>query len=140
MREIPEAQWQEFLAQFSRGHRAWLATVDRVHAGAPGHNEAVERPLASVTAAVSARRVVGIEIRFQEDAHAREPIRIDAPARVRVDETAEGVAQGLEIHDKDGECIRIRFRAAPLPETLDGIAPGEQVEDVASAIETRFPT
>ena len=125
MREIPEAQWQEFLAQFSRGHRAWLATVDRVHAGAPGHIEAVERPLGSVTTAVSARRVVGIEIRFQEDAHAREPIRIDAPARVRVDETAEGAARGLEIHDEDGECTRIRFRAAPLPEALDGIAPGE---------------
>ncbi len=125
MREIPEAQWQEFLAQFSRGHRAWLATVDQVHAGAPGYIEAVERPLSSVTAAVSARRVVGIEIRFQEDSHALGPIRIDAPTRVRVDETAEDAARGLEIHDANGECTRIRFRAAPLPEALDGIAPGE---------------
>jgi hypothetical protein len=54
-----------------------------------------------------------------------EPIQIDAPASLRVDETADGVARGLEIVDDDGECTRIRFRAAALPETLDGIAPGE---------------
>lgn len=125
MREIPEAEWQEFLAQFSRGHRAWLATVDRVHVGAAGQVAAIERPLSSVIPEISARRVVGIEIRFQEDSHAREPIRIEAPIRLRVDETAEGAAQGLEIQSESGECTRIRFRAAPLPEALDGIAPGE---------------
>ena len=125
VREIPESQWQDFLAQFSRGHRAWLATVDRVHVGAPSHVDAIERPLGSVTPHVSARRVVGIEIRFQEDSQLREPIRIDAPVTIRVDETAEGVARGLEIQDGDGESTRIRFRAAPLPEALDGIAPGE---------------
>ena len=32
-----------------KGHRAWLATVDRVQPGAPGHIEAIERPLGSVT-------------------------------------------------------------------------------------------
>jgi len=126
VREIPTAQWQEFLEQFSRGHRAWLATVDRVHPGSPGHVEAVERPLGSVTTEMRARRVVGIEIRFQEDSHAREAIRIEAPTRLRVDETEEGAARGLEIDDGDGECTRIRFRVAPLPETLDGIAPGER--------------
>ena len=125
MREIPEAEWQEFLAQFSRGHRAWLATVDHGAVGARGHVAAIERPLRSVMPEISARRVVGIEIRFQEDSHAREPIRIDAPIRLRVDETAEGAARGLEIQDESGECTRIRFRAAPLPEALDGIAPGE---------------
>jgi hypothetical protein len=125
VREIPSAQWQEFLEQFSRGHRAWLATVDRVESGAPDHIEAVEGPLASVTPDVSARRVVGIEIRFQDDSHARAPIRIDTPVRVRVEETREGTAQGLEIQEEDGDCVRIRFRVAPLSETLDGVAPGE---------------
>ena len=125
MREIPESEWQDFLAQFSRGHRAWLATVDRVHVSAPGQLAAIERPLSSVIPEISARRVVGIEIRFQEDSHAREPLRIDAPIRLRVDETAEGAARGLEIQDVNGERTWIRFRAAPLPEALDGIAPGE---------------
>ena len=47
------------------------------------------------------------------------------PTSVRIDETPDGVARSLEIVDEDGECTRIRFRAAPVPETLDGITPGE---------------
>lgn len=125
MREIPEAEWQEFLTQFSRGHRAWLATVDRADPAARGHVAPVERPLSSVLPEISDRRVLGIEIRFQEDPQARDAIRIDAPVRLRVDETAAGGTRALEIQDESGECTRIRFRAAPLPEALDGIAPGE---------------
>ncbi len=125
MREIPVAEWLEFLTQFSGGHRAWLATVDRATAGARGDVGAIERPLGSVLPEVSSGRIVGIEIRFQADPQARDSIRIDAPVRLRVDETAEGAARGLEIQDEGGECTRIRFRAAPLPEALDGIAPGE---------------
>jgi hypothetical protein len=129
LREIPSPQWPEFLENFTRGHRAWLATVDRMRPGAPVHVEAVERPLQSVTPEMSARRVVGIEIRFQEDSPARDAIRIGAPAKVVVHETKEGTAQGLEIQDEDGECTRIRFRAAPSSELLDGIAPGERPAD-----------
>lgn len=124
-REIPTALWSEFLDQFSRQHRAWLAVVYRIHPGSPGHTESIERPLGSVNLQTGARRIARIEIRFQEDSGPSEPIQIDAPNKVRVDETAEGVARGLEIVDEDGECTRIRFRAAPLPEMLDGIAPGE---------------
>jgi Family of unknown function (DUF5335) len=125
VREIPENEWSEFLDQFSRGHRAWLATVDRGHTGTTSHIEAIERPLGAVVPRISARRVAAIDIRFQDDSHGHEPIRIERPTSVRVDETAEGTAIGLEIVDEEGECTRVRFRAAPLPEMLDDIAPGE---------------
>jgi hypothetical protein len=125
VREIPADEWQLFLDEFSRSHRAWLATVDRAHPGEEAHVEAVERPLGSVRPQVNARRVVRIEIRFQEDGQASTPIRIDAPASVRVEETLAGAARALEIRDEEGDCTRIRFRAAPLPEMLDGLAPGE---------------
>lgn len=124
-REIPLIEWSTFLDQFSRDHRAWRATVDRVRPGSPDYMEAVERPLASVVPSLIADRITRIEIRLQEDSQAREPIEVDAPTMLRVDETAEGIARGLEIIDSNGECTRIRFRAAPLPEALDGIAPGE---------------
>lgn len=124
-REIPIAQWSDFLDQFSRRHRAWLATVDRLRPGEPRQTEAIERPLASVLPQRAARGIARIEIRFQENSYPREPIRVDAPTHVRVDETADGVARGLEILDDEGECTRIRFRSAPVPETLDGLAPGE---------------
>jgi hypothetical protein len=74
---------------------------------------------------IVARRVAEIDIQFQDNSPAHEPIRIERPTSLRVDETAEGTAIGLEIVDEEGECTRIRFRAAPLPEMLDGIAPGE---------------
>jgi hypothetical protein len=125
VREIPAEQWRPFLEQFSRDHRAWLATVERVHAGGPGYVAAPERPLGAVVPEGDARRVVGIAIQFQPDSRAGEPLRIDAPARLRVDETKEGAARALEIEDARGDCTRILFRAAPPLEALDGLAPGE---------------
>jgi hypothetical protein len=86
--------------QFSREHRAWLASVDRVHPGAPSHQEVGERPLRSI----ETDAVTGIEIRFQD----------------------EGAARGLEIEDWSGERVRLRFRVAEPPGVLDGLAPLER--------------
>jgi hypothetical protein len=124
-RDIPNNEWPAYLDDFSREHRAWLATVERVSTGSIDYAEAVDRPLAAVVPYYADRRVARIEIQFQPDSHYAEPIRVDAPTRVRVDETADGVAQGLEIVDDEGGRTRIRFRAAPLPEMLDGVAPEE---------------
>ena len=44
---------------------------------------------------------------------------------VRVDETTQGIAQTLEIIDSQGVATRLRFRAAPTADMLDGVAPGE---------------
>jgi hypothetical protein len=67
--------------------------------------------------------VTAIEIRFQDARPA--PLRIDDPVSLCVDETTDGTARGLEIVAADGDRTRILFRAAPRPEMLDGIAPGE---------------
>jgi hypothetical protein len=123
LREIPASRWPEFLEQFSRSHRAWLATVDHIGPGPP-YAEAGEYALRSVTPEESGGRILSIEVRFQKDAH-NDAVQIQAPTRVSVDETNEGTARGLEIVDEKGGCTRIRFRAAPLPEMLDGVAPGE---------------
>ena len=96
-----------------------------MNADSPSQVDAVERPLGSVVPQMNARRIERIEVRFQEDPRAREAIRIEAPTSIRVDETAEGVVRGLEIVDEKGKCTRVRFRTAPLPEMLDGMAPGE---------------
>jgi hypothetical protein len=55
-----------------------------------------------------------------------ESIRVDAPVTTPgVGATAKGAARGFEIQNEAGESPRIRFRAAPRREALDGIAPGE---------------
>jgi hypothetical protein len=117
LREIPVPEWDPFLDQFSREHRAWLASVDRAHPGAPSHVEVGERPLRSI----ETDAVTGIEIRFQEGT-----VRVEAPKTLRVDETDEGAARGLEIEDWSGECVRLRFRVAEPPGALDGLAPAER--------------
>jgi hypothetical protein len=40
-------------------------------------------------------------------------------------QTDDGADRGLEIVDDAGVCTRVRFRAAAIPEMLDGVAPGE---------------
>ena len=124
VRDIPRAQWPAFLDQFSRTHRAWLATIDADASPADGHH-ADAHPLRSITPFVYNDRVVHIDIRFQDDLQTAEPLRITAPGSVRVGETWEGVAQALEIIDSQGISTRLRFRVAPRAEMLDGIAPGE---------------
>jgi hypothetical protein len=122
VRDIPRPQWPAFFAQFSRTHRAWLATIDD---GEPHIQSENAHPLRSVTPFVYNDRVVHIDIRFQDDGQAHEPVRVTAPGTVRVDETTEGIAQALEIIDSQGVATRIRFRAAPRAEMLNGAAPGE---------------
>jgi hypothetical protein len=119
-REIPRWQWPAFLDQFSRTHRAWLATLDE-----EDETTATAHPLRSVTPFVHNNRVMHIDIRFQDDPHGREPARIRSPASVHVHETTEGTALGLEILDDEGRATHLRFGAAARPETLDGVAPGE---------------
>jgi len=98
--------------------------VDQIGPGAP-HTDAGEYALHSVTPDGRGGRILSIEVRFQKDAGAHGAVQIQAPTRISVDETNEGTARGLEIVDEKGGCTRIRFRAAPLPEMLDGVAPGE---------------
>src|SRR3989337_1356559 len=99
VREIPAREWPSFLGQLGREHRAWLATVDR-----SGLVEAREQPLESIRAAE------GIEIRIGKKA-----IHVDAPQAVRVEETAEGATQALQIDDATGRRLTLRFRVAVAP-------------------------
>jgi hypothetical protein len=110
MREIPSREWPAFLDKLGREHRAWLATVDR-----SGLVEAREQPLVSISTGD------GIDIRIGEKA-----IHVDEPQAVRVEETAEGATQALQIDDATGRRLTLRFRVAVAPGALDGLAPAER--------------
>lgn len=112
VREIPPGEWKPFLEQFSRMHRAWLATVDRVGPDAARHVEILERPLGAVTAAVARKRVVGIRIEFQEDSRTGAALTVEGPKALRVEEAIEGAARSLEIENDRGQRTRIRFGPA----------------------------
>jgi hypothetical protein len=110
VREIPTREWPAFLDRLGREHRAWLATVDR-----SGLVEAREQPLESIAAGE------GIDIRIGNKA-----IHVDEPQAVRVEETADGGTQALQIDDATGRRLTLRFRVAVAPGALDGLAPGER--------------
>jgi hypothetical protein len=110
VREIPAREWPAFLDKLGREHRAWLATVDR-----GGRVEAREEPLESIVAEG------GIDIRI-----GRKAIHVDEPQAVRVEETAEGATEALQIDDATGGRLTLRFRVAVAPGALDGIAPAER--------------
>jgi hypothetical protein len=125
VREIAPIEWPGFLEAFSREHRAWLATVERLSPGGEEHVEAVERPLARVTPASGGSVRVRILIEFEDGAPPTRAVSVDGPAALRVDETSDGSARGLEIEDGRGERTRLRFRIPEPPGLLDGIAPAE---------------
>ena len=123
-REIPASEWRDFLEQFSRDHRAWLATVERL-AEAASHREVVDRPLRSLVPEISGGKITGIAVQFLQDSTGRIAVRVDAPAKLRVGDAGSETADVLEIEDEAGDQTRIHFRAAPPRESLDGVAPGE---------------
>jgi hypothetical protein len=124
-REIPPPEWKDFFDEFSRTHRAWRAMVDSIGPGDATPVRIAERPLRSIGAEMDANRIVRLHIQFQKDPEPRSDIDIARPVSVRVDDTPEGTTRGVEIIDEEGVCTRIRFRAAPPIDALDGLAPGE---------------
>lgn len=114
-REIPRQEWPQFLESFGRRHRAWLATVEEWPRGAPETTRALDQPLESLGAEDGA-----IVIRFRDTPE----LRVDALRELRLDVTARGEELGLDFDTGRG-VTRLRFRAAALPEELDGMAPSE---------------
>lgn len=126
-RDVPREQWTEFLETFSRQHRAWLATVEQ-HTGKALGTLSPERPLAAVTPQRVAGLVSAIEISFAADS-SENRVRVERPARLRLEQTLHGEDRALEIVDRDGMCTRLGFRTTAFPEMLDGVTPEEVGEN-----------
>src|SRR5438067_4964050 len=108
-RDIPRREWPAFLAEFGRRHRSWLLSIE-------GTAQIVDEPLDSLAAEEGS-----VLVRLRN----REPLRIDAPRALRVELTERGEELGLDLESERG-VTRLRFRAAALPEELDGVGPLER--------------
>jgi hypothetical protein len=117
--DVARDEWAEFLDSFSRQHRAWLATVERPASGSFSD----PRPLVAVVPRQDGDGVTAIEIAFGES-HG-DIVRVDNPIQIRVRKTDDGADRGLDIVDDHGMCTQVRFRAAAVPEMVDGVAPGQ---------------
>jgi hypothetical protein len=131
--DVARDQWGAFLREFSHDHRSWLASVERCDASGSSDVLVRERPLVGVTVdepCVGPATAIHIALRG-EQSEAADDVEVADPIAIRLVE-APGRVPSLEIHQEGNQYTRLRFRDVPLPELLDGIAPGE-VEPLDSA-------
>ncbi|PYS94242.1 MAG: hypothetical protein DMF64_01205 [Acidobacteria bacterium] len=120
-REIPRAEWPAFFESFSRQHEGWLATVEVLGQEIGAQEEAHELPLIGITAELKGgdKDTVSIIVGKAADDHVTHTIT--EAAHVRLEQTASGADEALQIESASGAATLIRFRSAVLPEMVDGI-------------------
>jgi len=116
IRELPDSEWEPFLASFIMQHDRWLVTVESMR-GWHRQIETRDEPLEGLivhTDGVNRRQIVITA--------GGERFVIENPKQLRV-ASENGVDQALEIEGDRGNVTRIAFRSAIAPELVDGIAP-----------------
>lgn len=125
-REIPIADWDSFLEQFSQEHRAWIAEVESTMPENAIPKAATRRFLGA-RLNVQNSDAAAIELRFHRENDGQDTVYV-SPQTLRAEETTEGAVQGLEIETRAGERLRVHFRGTVETDALlDGIAPGEVI-------------
>lgn len=117
--DIPSSEWGERLGRFSDAHRAWLMTLHCVD-GDGGVSRIQLAPLGSVTLEhTNAAPAIRVAL---ENGRA---VSAWYPRAVRVESAETGAERALEIDARDGTLVRLAFRTAARPETVDGLASAE---------------
>ena len=118
MQEVPRKDWEGFLRSYCREHEGWLASFV-----SPDRHASEPLPLMNIRLECTDahdRIVLCFGKDGAEVAHA-----VPHPRAVRALRTDSGAHAGLDIESDDGDVTVLRFRAPAVPETLDGMAPGE---------------
>jgi hypothetical protein len=120
--DVPRCEWPAFLEGFSREHRGWIGTIHGLVGGAPV-TYIPSVVLKSVTLDTAASDPL-LRITFINGIS----LCAAQPCKVRV-QRDDGAERALDIETADGGFIRLAFRAAALPEQLDGVAPAELIAE-----------
>ena len=119
--EIPREAWAQRLNEFTAIHEGWLVSLDVLGSTIGGaQSEIRDLPLLSV-ATDSADHEDAIAISAGRSAHEHITHRVYAPTRVQLERREDGADVALQIESADGTRTILRFRAAALPETVDGV-------------------
>jgi Family of unknown function (DUF5335) len=119
-REISRGQWIAFFDSFSLQHRGWIVRVEVQH-GADSQLLVRALPLVGIAVDLKGSETGSLLITLGKTPEDHWRHRIVAPARVRLKETQAGAVEAVEIAATGGETTLVQFRAAVLPETVDGI-------------------
>ena len=122
-KEISREQWPEFFERFTSRHAGWLVTVEVDDPDLGAQELARDVPLLEMSAETHGGSPPVISITAGRSREGHVTHRIDAPTRVRLLQTPEGADEALETESAGGAKTLVRFRAAALPETVDGLIP-----------------
>jgi hypothetical protein len=119
--EIAEKQWRPFLDAFSRTHEGWLVSVDVFDRDRTAATEADEQPLVGITADHGGNRPsISVVVGREPDGVLTHVV--EGVERMRVNRTADGTEEAIEIQDGEGRVTTVRLRTAIAPVMVDGIA------------------
>jgi hypothetical protein len=126
IRNVPPSEWRSLLERFSREHRAWLATIH----GVVGEALVTRVPCAALKSVTLENGVSGKVLRVTlVNGVSLCAVR---PCAMRVQQMRNGAECAVEVDTADAGFIRLAFRAAALPEQLDGVAPGELIAEAST--------
>lgn len=117
--EIPRDTWKRALDEFSAIHEGWLISLDVLSDTFGAQPEVTNLPLVGVTFEADHGGQVIVAAARSADDHITHTIH--APRRVWIERTDDGADVALEIESADRTKVIVRFRAAALPETVDGV-------------------
>jgi hypothetical protein len=117
--EIARSDWSEALEEFSKIHEGWLISLDILSPDIGAQPEVSDLALIGATLDAPDGATLTVAAGRSADDHVRHPIQ--APRRIWIERTDAGADAALGIESADGTKTILRFRAAALPETLDGI-------------------
>jgi hypothetical protein len=115
-REIPADEWRSFFESFSEQHENWLVHLEAFH----GERRLASEHLRLKSISVEAADADGMILIIGEGETTEISHLTRKPTRVLLKQNEAGADEGIQI-DSENAAILLRFRAAVLPELVDGI-------------------
>lgn len=118
-RQIPRTEWFRFFQDFSTRHEDWLVTVRVLNPRLGSQVEARDLPLEGIVADPAGKQPISIHLGRDPRDHIEH--EISDPVQVWVELADNGAEEAIDIESVDGTKTILQFRAAALPEAVDGI-------------------
>jgi hypothetical protein len=118
--EIPREEWADRLNEFTAIHEGWLVSLDVLGLDLGAQPEIINLPLLGVCAdSVNHDGRIAVSVARSRSEHVTHTI--EAVRHIWIQKTDDGADAALQAESADGTKTILRFRAAVLPETVDGI-------------------
>ncbi len=118
--EVPREAWVERLDRFGAIHEGWLVSLDVLGPDIGAQPEIHDLPLLGISADRTEHNgTIAVSVARSATDHVTH--RVHAATRIYIERTDEGADAALRIDSADGSAAILRFRAAVLPEAVDGI-------------------